>query len=91
MNTLVIIIVIVVAIAAIVITYAFPKIKGLHYVSKITCPKCHREFEYHWIPGGSFSAVRLGKYRYMSCPKCHKWSLFDVWTTRVKDSGMENR
>jgi hypothetical protein len=75
-----------VILAALIIQFIFTKKKGLHYTSKLTCPKCHEEFLYDWIPGGSFIAVRLGAgWRYMRCPKCHKWSVFDVSSTRIKD------
>ena len=61
------------------------KTKGLHYTSRLVCQKCHDEFRYDWVPGGSFNAIRLGKYRYMRCPKCYKWSMFDVWHSRIKN------
>lgn len=46
--------------------------------SHLRCPKCDGEFDYDWIPGVSFTAVRLGTKRYMACPKCHRWSTFDI-------------
>jgi len=55
------------------------------HVSLLACPKCHQEFEYDWIPGASLHAVRLGKKRYMRCPKCHKFSMFDVADNRVDE------
>ena len=74
-----------VILAALIIQFVFTKTKGLHRTSKLVCPKCHQAFIYDWIPGGSFTAVRLGNNnRYMRCPKCHKWSLFDVGSTRIK-------
>ena len=30
-----------------------------------------------------FTSIRWGKKRYMRCPKCHKWSWFNVWDTRI--------
>jgi hypothetical protein len=60
---------------------------GTHGViqrSRLTCPKCGREFDYDWIPGASFSAVRLGPRRYMACPICHKWSVFPIVDTLVE-------
>jgi hypothetical protein len=51
--------------------------------SALTCPKCHESFEYDWVPGEALTAVRLGKYRYMACPKCRKWAMFDVWDAGV--------
>jgi hypothetical protein len=56
--------------------------RGVGQHSHLTCPKCQGSFDYDWIPGVSFTAVRLGKYRYMACPLCHQWSLFDVWDAR---------
>ena len=46
--------------------------------TKVTCPKCRQSFVYTFIPGGSLHSVRLGKYRYMRCPKCKKWSIIDI-------------
>ena len=46
--------------------------------TKVTCPKCGQTFDYEFVPGGSFSAIRLGKYRYMKCRKCGKWELFNI-------------
>jgi hypothetical protein len=56
---------------------------GIIQRSHLKCPKCHREFDYDWIPGASLTAVRLGTQRYMACPLCRKWSLFDIYTTMV--------
>jgi hypothetical protein len=53
--------------------------RGVVQRSHLHCPKCDREFDYDWIPGASFTAVRLGTGRYMACPLCGKWSLFDVY------------
>ena len=57
-----------------------------HYTSLLTCPKCQRSFDYDWVPLASFSAVRLGKDRYLACPLCHEWSMFDVWDTKIDSS-----
>jgi uncharacterized C2H2 Zn-finger protein len=53
--------------------------------SKLKCPKCGYEFEYEWIPGASVTSIKLGKKRYMRCPKCHKFSLFNVSDTRIQE------
>ncbi|MGA7923043.1 MAG: hypothetical protein WCA77_03615 [Thermoplasmata archaeon] len=53
--------------------------RGFVQRSRLTCPKCGREFDYAWVPGGALTAVRLGKKRYMACPLCHGWSTFNVW------------
>lgn len=54
--------------------------------SKLKCPKCGYEFEYKWIPLASLTSIRWGKKRYMRCPNCHKWSWFNIWDTRIKDT-----
>jgi DNA-directed RNA polymerase subunit RPC12/RpoP len=71
----------VIVIAGIVYT-VLPRF-GPHYTSRLTCSKCGKQFDYNWLPGGSFTAVRLGKERYMRCPLCHEWSTFDIWSTRI--------
>lgn len=58
--------------------------KGVVQRSHLLCPKCGREFDYDWIPGGSLSAVRLGPRRYMACPLCDKWSTFDLYGNLVE-------
>jgi hypothetical protein len=58
--------------------------RGVVQRSHLTCPKCGREFDYDWIPGASFTAVRLGPQRYMACPICHKWSVFPIVETLVE-------
>ncbi len=52
--------------------------------SHLHCPKCRTEFDYDWVPGVSFSAVRLGTGRYMACPSCGGWSYFDLYGTIVR-------
>jgi DNA-directed RNA polymerase subunit RPC12/RpoP len=79
----IIIITVVVAIALIVY-FVFPRVRGLHYTSRLTCPKCKQQFDYGWVPGGSFTAIRLGTERYLRCPHCHGWSTFEMLSTRVK-------
>ena len=53
--------------------------KGIVQRSHLRCPKCQQEFDYDWVPGASFTAVRLGPARYMACPLCHRWSAFDLY------------
>ena len=67
---------------AIVLYIVFPRF-GPHYTSKLTCPKCGKEFDYNWVPGGSFTAVRLGNKRYLCCPHCHEWSTYNIKSTRT--------
>ncbi len=68
---------------AVVLYILFPRF-GPHYTSKLTCPKCGKTFDYNWVPGGSFTAVRLGRKRYLSCPHCHEWSIYDIKSTRTR-------
>jgi hypothetical protein len=51
---------------------------GLLQHSRLTCPKCSRTFDYSWVPGAALTALRLGRGRYMACPLCHRWSVFDL-------------
>lgn len=57
--------------------------RGYVQRSHLTCPKCRREFDYDWVPGASFTSVRLVKGRYMACPLCHRWSYFDICAAMV--------
>ena len=56
---------------------------GIGCVSHLKCEKCGTEFDYAWIPGISFTSVRLGPSRWFRCPVCRKFSVFDIWDTRV--------
>lgn len=53
--------------------------RGIVQRSRLTCPKCQRVFDYEWVPGAALTAVRLGKYRYMACPFCHRWANFNIY------------
>lgn len=46
--------------------------------ARVRCPKCGRSFVYKYVPGGSFTAVRLGTYRYFRCQKCGRFALFNI-------------
>lgn len=59
---------------------------GPHYTSRLTCPKCGETFDYRWVPFGSFSAVRLGTKWHLSCPHCHEWTTYEIWSTRIKNN-----
>lgn len=76
-SLLVIAISIIVVTVAIILYILFPKF-GPHYTSRLTCPKCGKTFDFNWVPGGSFTAIRLGQKRYMRCPNCHEWSTFNI-------------
>ncbi len=56
---------------------------GIVSRARLVCPKCHRTFEYDFVPGGAVTAIRLGRSRYMACPLCRRWSTFDLSTNRV--------
>jgi len=46
--------------------------------SGLVCPKCKYRFNYEFIPGASLTSIRFGSKRYMRCPKCNKWAMFDL-------------
>jgi hypothetical protein len=52
-------------------------------VSHLKCKKCGVGFDYAYLPGGSFTSIRLGNSRFMRCPNCKKWSVFNLTKTRV--------
>lgn len=56
--------------------------------TKVKCPKCKKTFEYVFIPGGSLSSMRLGRYRYMQCPRCKRYAHFDLLTNLDKETRM---
>ncbi len=47
--------------------------------TKVECPRCKKTFQHTFIPGGSLTSVRLGRYRYMKCLRCKKYSKFDLF------------
>jgi len=77
-----IIIVVIVAVLAIIFVLA-PRLSGIIQLSHLKCKKCGAEFDYAWIPGISLTSFRLGISRYLRCPVCTKWSVFNIWHTRV--------
>lgn len=54
--------------------------------TKVKCPKCKKTFEYVFIPGGSLTSMRLGRYRYMQCMRCKKYANFDLLTNLDRDT-----
>ncbi|HTZ61560.1 MAG TPA: hypothetical protein VMC82_02805 [Thermoplasmata archaeon] len=48
------------------------------WTRRLTCPKCGGAFDYEFIPGASFTAIRLGTSRYMRCPICRRFSVFKM-------------
>lgn len=80
--------VVAISIAVVYLTFVFTKArrvgtKGIVQRSHLRCPKCEREFDYDWIPGASLTSVRLGPDRYMACPLCGKWSMFNIYAGLV--------
>jgi len=75
---------------SVIIYLLFPRVKGLHYTSILTCSKCGKQFDYHWVPGGSFSAIRLGNKRYIRCPNCHEWSTYKIKSTRIMNNQLDS-
>jgi hypothetical protein len=39
-----------IVVVVIAIYLVFPRVKGLHYTSRLTCPKCGKPFNYNWVP-----------------------------------------
>jgi DNA-directed RNA polymerase subunit RPC12/RpoP len=79
-----------IAVVVVVVMYlVFPHVKGLHYTSRLTCPKCRQQFDYNWVPGGSFTSARLGYERYLRCPHCGQRSIFDIFSTRTKKNQLQ--
>ena len=44
----------------------------------LTCPDCAFRFNYRYLPGASFTAVRLGTGRAFRCPRCGERELFQL-------------
>lgn len=42
------------------------------------CPHCHYRFNYEFIPGASFAAIRLGPVRIFKCPNCKELHNFRI-------------
>lgn len=56
----------------------------LVWKSQLTCKKCQGSFVYEFVPGGSFTAIRLGTARYMRCPLCRKFGVFELAANRLR-------
>ena len=76
-------VVIIVIVAVLMLRSRKGAVKSPVQLSHLKCPKCNAEFDYAYLPLATFTSIRLGNSRYISCPDCHKWSLFNVWNTRV--------
>ena len=82
MADLLIIYIIITAIVFIAVFMLLPRY-GPHAVSRLTCPKCKRQFNYHWVPGASFISLYRGNSRRLKCPYCHETSTFNIAVTRM--------
>jgi hypothetical protein len=51
---------------------------GVVRENTVVCPRCNMQFNYQFVPGASFTSLRLGKSRYMRCPLCGKWSVIKI-------------
>jgi hypothetical protein len=72
----------VVAIGFVVLFILLPRF-GPHYTSRLTCPNCKKTFNFHWVPGATFSSLIQRGNRTLKCPYCHVKSNYDVTHTRV--------
>ena len=82
MVDLLIIYVIITAIVFIAVFMLLPRY-GPHAISRLTCPKCKKQFNYHWVPGASFISLYRGNTRHLHCPYCHTVSTFNIASTRI--------
>ncbi len=46
--------------------------------SIVECPHCHYKFNYEFIPGTSFTSIRLGSARIFKCPNCKELHKFNI-------------
>ena len=83
MNSLQIAIVATIIVVAAVFFYLLPRY-GPHKKSRFTCPKCKKQFTYHWVPGASWASIGKGSKRNLRCPYCHQVSTFDLATAPVE-------
>jgi len=56
---------------------------GPHYTSRLTCPRCRKSFNFHWIPGATITSLIRRNYRDLKCPYCHAKATYDIASTRV--------
>jgi len=82
MVDLLLIYVIITAIVFIVVFMLLPRY-GPHAVSRLTCSKCKKQFNYHWVPGASFISLYRGNTRRLKCPYCHEVSKYNIAMTRL--------
>ena len=51
---------------------------GVVRENTLVCPRCNGTFNYQFVPGASFTSLRLGTSRFMKCPLCGKWSVIKI-------------
>ncbi|XES77477.1 MAG: hypothetical protein ACBZ72_01050 [Candidatus Bathyarchaeia archaeon] len=56
---------------------------GPHYTSRLTCPHCRKQFNFHWVPGATLTSLRYGNRRRLHCPYCNMLSTFEIAKTRI--------
>jgi hypothetical protein len=56
---------------------------GPHYTSRLKCPHCGKQFNYHWIPGATYTSLRYGNRRHLRCPYCHQQATYNIASTRI--------
>ncbi|MCW4010553.1 MAG: hypothetical protein NWF05_08035 [Candidatus Bathyarchaeota archaeon] len=59
---------------------------GPHYTSRLKCPRCKKQFNYHWVPGATLTSLRYGNRRRLKCPYCGQEAIYNIATTRVSKS-----
>ena len=82
MVDLLVIYIVVTAVVFIVVFMLLPRY-GPHAVSRLTCPDCKKQFNYHWVPGASFISLYRGNMRRLKCPYCHEKSTYNIAMTRL--------
>jgi DNA-directed RNA polymerase subunit RPC12/RpoP len=80
----------VVAVVMLIVFILLPRY-GPHYKSRLTCPDCKKQFTFHWIPGGSFIAMRSGKLRRLKCPYCHHQAIYNIVAARIRKNNPQNK
>jgi prepilin signal peptidase PulO-like enzyme (type II secretory pathway) len=65
-GTIVGIVVLVLIVVALAVSRRSP-VGGPIQLSHLKCPKCGIEFDYAYLPGASFTSIRLGGSRFLRC------------------------
>jgi hypothetical protein len=84
------IVIVVIIIAVVIFFYLLPRY-GPHYTSKLSCPRCKKQFNYHWVPGASWASLRRGKKRNLRCPYCHQVSTFELASAEMIKTKLGNK